>query len=100
MTATRPPGVPGPDPGTSRLVALGARALALVLELDPADLRADTPLDELGADSIARVCAADVLEDLAERELGLSVRLDDGDLAAARTLGDLVAPLARAGGAR
>ena len=44
-----------------------ATALAVVLDLPAASLRADSPLDDLGADSVARVQWADVVEELSPR---------------------------------
>jgi acyl carrier protein len=69
-------------------------ALALVLDLHPGDLRADSPLADLGADSIALVQWADVAEEAVAREDGRSIAVDDDVLAAARTLGDLAEHLA------
>ena len=47
---------------------LAARALAVVLDLEAGDLRADSPLADLGADSVARIQWADVVEELAAAE--------------------------------
>ena len=76
-----------PDP-----LAVAARALAHVLDLTAADVRADSPLHDLGADSIARIQWADVAEDLWAP--GVPPVIDDESLAAARTVGDLAALLA------
>ncbi|MCA0332056.1 MAG: phosphopantetheine-binding protein [Actinobacteria bacterium] len=73
-------------------LALAARALAVVLDLEADDLRADSPLDDLGADSIARVQWADVVEELAA-EGGRTVVVDDSVLRSAAVLGDLAAHL-------
>ncbi len=73
-----------PDPALD----LAARALAVVLDLEAADLRADSPLDDLGADALARVQWADVVEELASAD-GRTVVVPDGALGAATTLGDL-----------
>ncbi|MEZ5116245.1 MAG: phosphopantetheine-binding protein [Candidatus Nanopelagicales bacterium] len=78
---------------------LGAAALARVLDLDASLLRADTPLADLGADSVARVCFADAVEELARTQRGVVITIPDDRLRAAATLGDLVAPLTQ-GGAR
>ena len=75
-------------------LALAARALAVVLDLEADDLRADSPLDDLGADSIARVQWADVVEELAA-EGGRTVVVDDSVLRSAAVLGDLAAHLSR-----
>lgn len=70
---------------------LAVRALAVVLELDDSQLRPDTPLVGIGADSVAIIACADVLtKDLAERGLGV---LDDGALRRARTVGELAGAL-------
>ena len=73
-----------PDPALD----LAARALAVVLDLEADDLRADSPLDDLGADSVARVQWADVVEELASSD-GTPVVVDDAPLGAATTLGGL-----------
>ena len=67
---------------------LAARALAVVLDLEAVDLRADSPLDDLGADSIARVQWADVVEELAA-SASRPVTVDDSVLRDAVVLGDL-----------
>ena len=72
---------------------LAARALAVVLDLEAVDLRADSPLDDLGADSIARVQWADVVEQLAAAD-GRPVTVDDSALRVAVVLGDLADHLA------
>jgi MoxR-like ATPase len=77
-----------PDPALD----LAARALAVVLDLEADDLRADSPLDDLGADAVARVQWADVVEELALAD-GRTVDVPDDVLAAATTLGDLAAQL-------
>jgi len=69
-------------------LSLAARALAVVLDLEAVDLRADSPLDDLGADPIARVQWADVVEELAAAE-GRAVRIHDSALRDAAVLGDL-----------
>jgi hypothetical protein len=73
-------------------LALAARALARVLDLEAADLRADTPLGDLGADPLARVLWADVVEELAAAE-GRPVSIADAALRDAGTLGDLAEQL-------
>ena len=74
---------------TSRAVELVAGALGDVLEMDPHALRPDTPLDDVGADSMVRVGFADALELRAFHELGSHIEISDDVLASARTLGDL-----------
>jgi len=73
---------------TTENLSLAARALAVVLDLEAVDLRADSPLDDLGADSIARVQWADVVEQLAAGD-GRPVTVDDSALRDAVVLGDL-----------
>ena len=73
-----------PDPE----LALAARALARVLDLEAVDLRADSPLDDLGADTVARVLWADVVEELSGAE-GVPVLVEDAVLRDATTLGEL-----------
>ena len=73
-------------------LALAADALAVVLDLQADDLRADSPLDDLGADSVARIQWADVVEELAATRGG-DAHVDDAVLRSATTLGDLAAHL-------
>ncbi|MDA8436090.1 MAG: phosphopantetheine-binding protein, partial [Actinomycetales bacterium] len=77
-----------PDPALD----LAARALAVVLDLEADDLRADSPLDDLGADAVARVQWADVVEELAAAD-GRAVAVPDDALGTAATLGDLAGHL-------
>lgn len=58
--------------------------LATVLELDPGSLSADVSLDDIGADSIARVELAEIVE----RRLGHRMRFEDEDLGEFRTVGE------------
>jgi acyl carrier protein len=74
-------------------LGLAARALALVLDLEADDLRGDSPLDDLGADSLALIQWADVVEELAASEGGALV-VDDAALRDAATLGELAAHVA------
>ena len=84
-----------PDPE----LALAARALARVLDLEAADLRADSPLGDLGADTVARVLWADVVEELSGAD-GAPVTVEDSALRDAATLGELAEHLRiRRGGA-
>lgn len=70
-----------------------AQALAVVLDLQPTDLRADSPLADLGVDSIARIQWADVVEELVVRHSRSYAQVQPASLAAAVTLGDLAAHL-------
>jgi hypothetical protein len=78
---------------TDPALDLAARALAVVLDLEAVDLRADSPLDDLGADALARVLWADVVEALAA-PAHPDLRVADEALADAGTLGDLASHLA------
>ena len=77
-----------PDPA----LQLAARALAVVLDLQADDLRAERPLADLGADSVALIQWADVVEELASSD-GLTLHIDDTALRDAATVGDLAAHL-------
>ena len=80
------------DRQTDPALDLAARALAVVLDLQADDLRADSPLADLGADSVARIQWADVVEELAAAA-GLALHVDDAVLRDAATLADLAAHL-------
>ena len=67
------------------------RALARVLDLEAAALRDDSPLSDLGADSVALIAFADAVEELLTAESGISTWIDDVPLRDAVVLGDLVA---------
>jgi acyl carrier protein len=70
-------------------------AVALVCGVDPERLSPQTTLESLGADSLARVSIADVVEaDLAAA--GTVVRIDDSSLAKFATLGEIDSYLAHA----
>ena len=70
-------------------------AVALVCGVEPDRLSAQTTLASLGADSLARVSIADVVEaELAAA--GTIVRIDDATLAKFATLGEIDAYLAHA----
>lgn len=82
----------------STVVALTAEvraAVALVCGVDADGLTPETTLESLGADSLARVSIADVVEaDLAAA--GTVVAIDDATLAKFKTLGEIDAYLANA----
>ena len=86
-------GVPMTDSHRDPGLELAARALAVVLDLEADDLRADSPLADLGADSVARVQWADVVEELASARRP-PVLVDDTPLGVAATLGGLAEHLA------
>lgn len=78
--------------------AWASQALARVLDLRTQELRSDSPLADLGADSVARIQWADVVEQLAAAE-GIALHVQDDAITAARTLGDLSDHLASITGA-
>ena len=69
-------------------------ALGHVLDLDPAALRADTPLADIGADSIAVILVADVIERRAAQVDGPGLVIDNDRLRLATTVGDLATAVA------
>jgi len=79
-------------PADSRHTALAAHALAVVLDLEADELRADSPLVDLGADAIARIQWADVVSSFASDQ-GSPVVVDDEAMRTATTLGELAAGL-------
>ena len=90
-----------PDAVATSRTTIAAQALAVVLDLEADELRADSPLVDLGADAIARIQWADVVEQLsaarADGEHRAALSVDDGVLATAVTLGDLAAALSPMG---
>ena len=66
------------------------RAVAIVLEVDPAAIDRTSTLEELDADSLARVEVAEIVEQSLAPEGVPSFRIPDGELAALRTIGDAV----------
>jgi acyl carrier protein len=65
-------------------------ALTIVLELDPATIDRATVLAEVGADSLARVAIADVVEQELSRAGSPHLHIPDDDLGSVATAGDLV----------
>lgn len=81
--------------GTGSLTSLDLtrRALGHVLDLDPTSLRDDSPLRDIGADSVAVLMFADVVEGFAA-QAGLSqLTIDSQRLRTAESVGDLAASL-------
>ncbi len=74
-------------------VKLSREALGHVLDLDADHLRADTPLADIGADSVAVIVFGDVVERLAREQLGINIEVDNDALRTARTVGDLASAL-------
>ena len=79
-------------PGTVDAQAMAAvkAALSRVLDMDPAPLRADTPLADIGSDSVAVIAFVDVLAEDADIELDSGGDDIDAALLVSRTVGDLV----------
>lgn len=69
-------------------------AVCRVLELSPDDVTPSSRLvKDLGADSLARVEIAEVMEEDAARRWGVRVHVDDVTLTASRTVGRLAEEL-------
>ena len=68
---------------------LTARAISHVLGLFHWQLRADTPLADLGADSVALIVFGDVVEAFAAQAQLKGFVVDNDRLRRARTVGDL-----------
>jgi acyl carrier protein len=63
-------------------------AVAIVCEIEPATLTDATRFDDLGADSLARVSIADLVEERAAAD-GSELHIDDASLCRMSSLGDL-----------
>lgn len=70
---------------------LTCRALAHVLDISPANLRADTPLADIGADSVAIIVFADVALGFGAHPGAPRVRIDNDALRGAESVGELAA---------
>ncbi|NQU37622.1 MAG: acyl carrier protein [Actinobacteria bacterium] len=76
-------------PSPAEALDLARRALGHVLDVDPSQLREDSPLPDLGADSVAVLVFADVVEAFAATA-GLSgFAIDEAVLLDSRSVGDL-----------
>jgi len=64
-------------------------AVAVVCEVSPGTLAAATRLEDLGADSLARVSIADVIEASIAAGSGRVLHIDDASLGRMATLGEL-----------
>jgi acyl carrier protein len=75
---------------SDRFDALGAvrDAVAIVCEVEPVRLSASTRFDDVGADSLARVGIADLVESSAA-QAGSDLHIDDGSLGRLDSLGEL-----------
>lgn len=71
-------------------------AACRVLEVAPERVAAGTCLDDLGADSLALIEMAELMEDEVARRSRYRVRVDDIALVRARTFGDLADELSHA----
>jgi acyl carrier protein len=71
--------------GVDALTAVRS-AVAIVCDVEPASLSRTTRFADLGADSLARVSIADVVE----ASLAESLHIDDASLARMASLGELV----------
>lgn len=65
------------------------RALAHVLDISPTNLRADTPLADIGADSVAVIVFADVALGFGAYPGAPRIRVDNDALRVAASVGDL-----------
>jgi acyl carrier protein len=65
-------------------------AIATVLEIDASGIRPTTPLADLGADSLALVVMAELIEEQLRPYAPPGHRLGDRELAELRTVGDTV----------
>lgn len=75
------------------ILDLAARAMSHVLALNSWQLRADTPLAGVGADSVAVIVFGDIIEAFAARAGLPGFRIDDEQLRLAVTIGDLAAAI-------
>jgi acyl carrier protein len=75
-------------PAQLELLTTARDAVALVCGVDLAQVDESTDLDALGADSLARVGIADVIEAELARA-GVTVQIDDATLAKVATVGEL-----------
>lgn len=77
------------DPASLGMLAVTTRALGYVLDVTPSQLRADTPLKGIGADSVAVLVFADVVEGLGASRGMTPLHVDNERLRMARTVGEL-----------
>jgi acyl carrier protein len=64
-------------------------AVAIVCEVEPDSLSDGTRFDDVGADSLARVSIADLVEATATADDGIDLHIDDASLCRMTSLGDL-----------
>jgi len=77
------------SPSPNDALDLARRALGHVLDVDPSQLREDTPLPDIGADSVAVLVFADVVEAFAAAAALPNFVVDEAVLLDARSVGDL-----------
>jgi acyl carrier protein len=82
--------------GTDAL-AVVRDAVAIVCEVDPVTLTGATRFDDLGADSLARVSIADVIETRINGDALPTLHIDDASLGRMSSLEDLAAYVAQYG---
>lgn len=88
MTSVGEPGPAGTDASQ-----LTCRALGHVLGVAPSQLRDDSPLPDIGADSVAILVFADVVEAFAAQAQLPNFRVDSSRLRRAVKVGDLAGSL-------
>ncbi len=72
-----------------QVAELVASAMADVLDIDPVMLRFDTPLIDVGVDSMVRIGFADCVEAKVRERWHVAIVVDDESLSRAITVGDL-----------
>jgi hypothetical protein len=80
------------SPATAAM-EMASRALAHVLDLGPDSLRPDTPLRDIGADSVAILVFGDVVQATAAQSALAGFRVDNARLRQSATVGDLAAAI-------
>ena len=76
-------------PAPTEVIDLVRRALGHVLDIDPSQLREDSPLPDIGADSVAILVFSDVVEAFAAAAGLPGFVIDEDVLLQARSVGDL-----------
>jgi acyl carrier protein len=79
---------PSQDPADTEVIGIVRRAVALVCGVDASTVESGTELAVLGADSLALVSIADVVEAELARS-GQTLHIDDATLARMRTVGEI-----------
>lgn len=97
VTVTEPDGSFEANDAEASVLELTSRALSHVLGLFHWQLRGDTPLADLGADSVAIIVFGDVAEAFAAKAQLPDFAVDDELLRVATTVGDLAQALSWSG---